>query len=106
MNNCLDPDNMDNHRTQTETEISNDREDVSYELNLFDDQQKLPDDELTCDSEIFGDLFIKIKVFREKNDFILEWEIFNEFFNLMEKHENNLTDKNLSLLKRGLPKQI
>jgi hypothetical protein len=62
------------------------------------------------DSEIFGDLLTKIKVFREKmkgeklkkSDFILEWEIFNDFFNLMEKHENNLTDENLSLLKQGL----
>jgi hypothetical protein len=127
MNNCLDPNDMevrDDHTTQTETKISNGLEDVLYELNLFDGLQKLPDethtqdgnaiatidDELTCDNEIFGDLLRKIKVFRDKvkeeksknSDFILEWEIFNDFLNLMEKHEKNLTDEDLLILKRGL----
>jgi hypothetical protein len=68
------------------------------------------DDELTCDNEIFGDLLTKIKAFAEKsketdlekNILIDEWQIFNDFFNLMEKHEQNLTDEDLSIVKRGL----
>lgn len=71
-------------------------------INRFDNQP--------CDDEVFDSLLRKIKAFTnklkdkkmEKTDFIVEWEIFNEFFKLMEKYQKQLTDKHLLVLKQGL----
>jgi Fe-S cluster assembly iron-binding protein IscA len=59
---------------------------------------------------MFGDLLTKMKAFidkskqekLEKNIFIDEWQIFNDFFNLMEKYEKKLTDEDLVVVKRGM----
>jgi len=151
MNDCLDQDNMKiqgDHKTETETEITNGLQDTPDELNLYDDLPKADtkteegtdqkksnelgsredllklvdethkqddevvetsDDELTFDNEIFGDVLRKMKAFIdkskeekfEKSGFILECEIFKEFFNLMEKHKKNLTDEDLLVAEKG-----
>jgi len=84
-------------------------------VETSDDDSASSDDatsdvELACDHQIFGDLLTKIKAFLDKSNqepfekviFIDEWQIFNDFFNLMEKHEKNLTDEDLLVVERGL----
>jgi hypothetical protein len=109
-------------RVQTKTEEGNDQKQTN-ELESQVDLQKLPDeahtqdnkavattdDELICDHAIFGDVLTKMKAFAnkskpekfEKSIFIVEREIFNDFFNLIEKHEKNLTDEDLLVVKKG-----
>jgi hypothetical protein len=140
---------QDNYKIQTDSEMPNDPQKLSYELDLLNDLQeaqikteeetdkketkqlenqedlhKLPDetyiqnentvetneDELTCDNEIFGDILKKMKALRdeskeknfEKNILIDECQIFNDFFNLIEKNEKKFTDEDLLVIKRGL----
>jgi hypothetical protein len=112
------PDDVQKAKTKTKEEVD---QEEPYELESRVDLQKLADEtyiqddntvatideELTCDNEIFGDVLTKMKAFIdkskvEKNIFIDEWQIFNEFFNLMEKHEKNLTDEDLLVAKRGM----
>jgi hypothetical protein len=68
------------------------------------------DNELACDNEIFGDLLTKMKAFVgkseqekiEKTILIDECQIFHDLFDLIEKHEKTLTDKDRSILRKGL----
>jgi hypothetical protein len=106
----------DIQQTQSKAEERADQN-QSNELESREDLQKLSDeterqggDELTFDNEIFGDILTKMKVFVDKSkqekfetsDFILEWEILNDFLNLIDKYEKNLTDEDLSVVKRRL----
>lgn len=67
------------------------------------------DDILASDNEIVADLLTKIKAFIdeaeqeniEKDILIHEWQIFNDFFNMIDKHEKNLTGEDISVVKRA-----
>ena len=90
---------------------------LSDEMCIQDDITKTTSDigsesdsELACDNEIFGNLLTNIKAFIgkseqekiEKTILIDECQIFHDLFDLVEKHEKTLTDKDRSILRRGL----
>jgi hypothetical protein len=99
--------NLPKHQMKMEEEIDQKK---SSQLKKDDNEVITSDDELTSDNEIFNDVISQIQVFAEKskqeryerNLFILEWKIFNEFFNLIEKHQTNFRDEDLFVVKRGL----
>ena len=114
-------DNVQKAKTKTEEEVDQkepnklksrvDLQKSADDAYIQDDNTvATSDEELMCDNEIFGDVLTKMKAFidkskqekLEKNIFIDEWQIFNDFFNLMEKYEKNLTDEDLVVVKRGM----
>jgi hypothetical protein len=98
-------------KESNESESGVDLQKLFDETYIQDDKTKsTSDNELMCDNEIFGDVLTKMKAFvdeskqekLEKNILIREWQIFNDFFNLIEKYEKNLTDEDLLVGRTGL----
>ena len=106
-----------------EEQCSNGLEDAEPELDLLnvllkaeDDQSEEDEnsteaniDQLAVDDEIFGPVFKQMQSFINQSDeelctndmITLEWNILNDFLNLIEKHQANLTDEYLSIIRKG-----
>lgn len=105
-----------NQKIGIKTKISHNEKHTPYEQELqkptdIQDEDNLTDsDQLISDTEIVNNLLLKIKIFKkvskakkiEKNLLILQWEIMNDFFDLIEKYEKILIDKDLLILKNGI----
>jgi len=95
-------------------EVSNDLQKTKKETNQrkrdeVESEESEDDDELMCDNEIFGDILTKIKDFVDKTNqkfkkkYLTDaWQIFNDLLNRMKKHEKDLTDENISAVKKGV----
>jgi len=95
-------------------DVSNNLQKTKKETNQrkrdeVESEESEDDDELMCDNEIFGDILTKIKDFVDKTNqkfkkkYLTDaWQIFNDLLNRMEKHEEDLTDENISAVKKGV----
>jgi hypothetical protein len=94
--------------------VSNDLQKKKKETNQtkrneVESEDSEDDDELMCDNELFGDILTKIKDFVDKinrkkcrKSYLTEaWQIFNDLLNRMKKYERNLTDEDISAVRKG-----
>jgi hypothetical protein len=90
-----------NHQTESnELERQTKLKKLPDEVCIQNDDDSSSDKKINCDNERFGDVLRKIKAFtaeakekHDKNILIDAWQIFNDFFTLMEKSETNFTEE-------------
>ena len=103
----------DHQIAHTEAKVSTDLQNKSGVLDLSDDcwtAHTKTEDELTSDNEDFSHLLMKMRIFVDRSngekfeisDFIRQWQIIDDFLNLIEKHEKYLTDEHSLILEKRL----